>query len=60
MAEQLPRPVTVEQEYLAAILAELRALRVTPERPDPAPDVVELREPAEAPAPKRRGRPRKE
>ena len=60
MGEQLPRPVTIEQAYLAAILAELRALRGDSERPDPASGVVELREPAEALAPRRRGRPRKE
>jgi len=43
--ESLTRPITTEQEYLAAILAELRALRQSLERPQPAPsDVIELRE----------------
>ena len=57
MGEQLPRPVTIEQAYLAAILAELKALRGDSERLPLAPGMVELREPAEPP--KRRGRPRK-
>jgi len=46
MSKSLPRPITTEQEWLAAILAELRALRKEL-RPQPAPsDVIELREPA--------------
>ncbi len=70
MTEQpLPKPVSVEACYLAAILAELRALRGNLERPaalTPVPSpkrgegcgVVELREAGEAPA-RRRGRPPK-
>ena len=46
MGEQLPRPVTIEQAYLAAILAELKALRGDSERLPLAPGMVELREPA--------------
>lgn len=46
MAETLPAPVTVEQMYLAAILDELRQLRVTTQPPQPVydPDGVDLRE----------------
>jgi len=47
--EPLPKAVSVEALYLAAVLAELRALRVALERPKPAvklpSDVIELREP---------------
>jgi len=43
----LPRPVTTEQEYLAAILVELRAIRLTlsPDSPTKASGEVELKEP---------------
>lgn len=45
----LPRPVTVGDKYLAAILEELQGLRqdVRAQTPSPAvADTVELREPA--------------
>jgi len=42
----LPRPVDSDQEYLAAILAELRAIRALLEPDSPQPSAqVELREP---------------
>ena len=56
MAEQLPRPVTTEQAYLAAILAELQALNARLAVPAPVEgEVIELKEPAKKP----RGRPKK-
>lgn len=45
----LPTPVTVQDEYLAAILAELRAIRaqLSAQEPEPLPaGEVALREPA--------------
>ena len=55
MSEQLPRAVTAEQLYMAAILEELRVLRsaLVPAI-EPATDVA-LREPVK----RRRGRPKK-
>ena len=55
MSEQLPRAVTAEQLYMAAILEELRALRsaLVPAI-EPATDVA-LREPVK----RQRGRPKK-
>lgn len=54
MAEKLRQPVTVEQEYLAAILDEIRGLKdrligagcaaVTNPLPSPGSPLVELRE----------------
>ena len=42
----LSRPVTIEHEYLAAILAELRAIRQKLDGPQLPANVVELKEPA--------------
>ncbi|MEE9401247.1 MAG: hypothetical protein V3V32_04430 [Dehalococcoidia bacterium] len=52
---KLPKPVTAEQLYLAAILDELRAQRgaTAPQRPQET-EVVELVEPK-----RKRGRPKK-
>jgi hypothetical protein len=53
----LPRPVTIDQHYLAAILAELRGLRAdmaaqaTAVSGPPPGELVELREPALTPLP---------
>lgn len=44
----LPTPVTGEQQYLAAILDELRGLAHAASSPAVEPAVVELREPAAA------------
>lgn len=46
----LPPPATGPELYLAAILAELRAMRATIEDPrPPATNTVQLREPAPSP-----------
>lgn len=45
----IPRPVTVEQVYLAALLDELRTLNgllQSKEKPQPSSDKAVLREPA--------------
>lgn len=62
MDARLPEPVTTEQEYLAAILAELRALRSDLRRPQEPGEpmqspVIELKEPE--PSLRKRGRRRK-
>lgn len=48
MAAEGPTPVTTTDVYLAAILAELQALRavLTPPAPPPPDDLVSLTEPA--------------
>ena len=46
----LPAPVTTEQEYLAAILDQLRTLNATlAQRPESIPGTIELREPEKEP-----------
>lgn len=45
----LPRPVTATDQYLAALLEEIRGLRAEMQPPAPAPppdDLVAIREPA--------------
>ena len=44
---QLPRPVTVSDNYLAAVLDELKAIKLLLIQPEPVvSDEVDLREPA--------------